>query len=75
MNVLVFRTNINTDERVHRAACQLCKLRGRSADAVCKWSIDLEDCDCVLRIEAESLTATDVIRLLTRAGLQCDVLN
>ena len=75
MNVLVFRTNINTNERVHRAACQLCKLRERSTDAVCRWSIDLEDCDCVLRIEAESLTEAAVIRLLTRAGLQCAVLN
>lgn len=70
MNVLVFRTNINTDERVHRAACRLCKLRG-----ICKWSIDLEDHNCVLRIEADSLTEADVIRLLTRAGLQCDILN
>lgn len=70
MNVLVFKTNINTDERVHRAACRLCKLR-----SVCRWSIDLEDEDCVLRIEAESLTEADVIRLLTKAGLQCDVLN
>jgi hypothetical protein len=75
MNILVFRTNINTDERVHRAACQLCKLRGRSAYTVCRWSIDLEDCDCVLRIEAESLTAIDVIRLLNKVGLQCDVLT
>lgn len=70
MNVLVFRTNINTDERVHRAACRLCKLRG-----VCKWSIDLEDHDCVLRIEAESVTEADVVRMLTKAGLQCAVLN
>jgi hypothetical protein len=69
-NVLVFRTDINTDERIHRAACWLCRLKG-----VCRWSIDLEDHDCVLRIEAESLTETDVIRLLTRAGLQCVVLN
>ena len=75
MNILVFRTNINTDERVHRAACQLCKLRGQSADAVCRWSIDLEDYRCVLRIEAEFLTEADVIRLLTGAGLQCNILN
>ncbi len=67
MNVLVFRTNINTDERAHRVACRLSKLSG-----TCHWSIDLEDEDCVLRIETESLTETDVIRLLTRAGLQCD---
>ena len=75
MNVLVFRTNINTDERIHRAACRLCKLQARCTDAVCKWSIDLEDCDNVLRIETKTLTETDVIRLLTNAGLQCNPLN
>ncbi|WP_460952548.1 hypothetical protein [Spirosoma daeguense] len=69
-NVLVFRTNINSDQRIHRAACRLCKLRG-----ICRWSIDLEDCDCVLRIETESHTESDIIRLLTKAGLQCTVLN
>lgn len=68
MNVLVFRTNINTDERVHRAACRLCKRR-----AICRWSIDLED--CVLRVESESLTEADVVRLLTKAGLHCAVLT
>ena len=68
MNVLTFQTNINTDQRVHRATCRLCRLRG-----VCRWSIDLED--GVLRIESESITETDVVQLLTRVGLQCHVLN
>lgn len=71
--VLVFRTNINTDERIHRAACRLCLLKG-----ICRWRIDLNDSEgtthCILRIETESHTETDVIRLLTAAGLQCEVL-
>lgn len=73
-NVLVFRTNINTDERIHRAACRLCLLKG-----ICRWRIDLDDgegpAQCILRIESESLTETDVIRLLTMAGLQCEAVN
>lgn len=75
-NVLVFRTNINTAERVYRAACRLCiLLRGN-----CRWSVDrsdgpMEDCDCVLRIETETLTEADIIRLLKRAGPGCDILN
>ncbi|MFD2571104.1 hypothetical protein ACFSUS_10695 [Spirosoma soli] len=69
-NVLVFRTNINSDKRIHQAACRLCKLRG-----ICRWSIDLEDSDCVLRVETDQLTEADIIRLLTRAGFQCDSLN
>jgi hypothetical protein len=69
-NVLVFRTNINSSQRVHQAACPLCMLRG-----ICRWSVDLEDHDCVLRIEAESLTESEIIRILTRAGLECSVLD
>lgn len=72
--VLVFRTNINTDERIHRAACRLCLLKG-----ICRWRIDLNDgeglAQCILRIETELHTETDVVRLLTAAGLQCEVLN
>ncbi|MGA0559488.1 hypothetical protein ACO2Q8_22710 [Larkinella sp. VNQ87] len=75
MHVLVFRTNINTAQRLHKAACRLCKLRG-----ICRWSVDMEDRDCVLRIEApEGGSAQQyeqtIIRMLTKAGLQCDVLN
>ncbi|RIV19035.1 hypothetical protein DYU11_26420 [Fibrisoma montanum] len=70
MNVLVFRTNINSAQRVHQAACRLCKLKG-----ICRWSVDLEDCDCVLRIEAETVAEVDVIRVMQKAGLKCEVLG
>ncbi|GAB3319245.1 hypothetical protein GCM10027299_11610 [Larkinella ripae] len=75
MNVLVFRTNINTAQRLYKAACRLCKLR-----EVCRWSIDMEDCDCVLRIEAptdppDQAYEQTIIRLLTKAGLKCEVLD
>ncbi|RRB02497.1 hypothetical protein [Larkinella rosea] len=75
MNVLVFRTNINSAQRLHKAACRLCKLRG-----VCRWSVDMEDRDCVLRIEApedsaEPYSEQTVIRMLTKAGLECEVLT
>ncbi|WP_138989342.1 hypothetical protein [Larkinella sp. C7] len=75
MNVLVFRTNINSGQRLHKAACRLCKLRG-----ICRWSVDMEDRDCVLRIESqenglESLNEQAVIRLLTKAGIACEVLS
>lgn len=68
MNVLVFRTNIDSDARVHRAVCRLCWLRGRSAGAVGGWSLDLEDADRVLRIETQTLTESDVCRALQRVG-------
>ncbi|RCR69999.1 hypothetical protein [Larkinella punicea] len=75
MNVLVFRTNINSGQRLHKAACRLCKLRG-----ICRWSVDMEDRDCVLRIEAPEdlsipLDEQVVIRLLTKVGIECEVLS
>lgn len=69
MNVLVFRTNINTAQRVHTAACQLCLLKG-----ICRWSVDMEDQNCVLRIEAKKLKESDVIRVMQDTGLQCEIL-
>ncbi|WP_265989007.1 hypothetical protein [Larkinella insperata] len=75
MNVLVFRTNINSAQRLHKAACRLCKLR-----SICRWSVDMEDRDCVLRIETPTDSTNPyseqaIIRLLTKAGLQCEVLT
>lgn len=40
-----------------------------------KWNLDLEDCDRVLRIEAESVQANCVIENLTRAGVLCSELE
>lgn len=69
-NVLIFRTNLNTAERMYRAACRLCILaRGNF-----RWSVDLEDRDCVLRIETEQLTEADVVAVLTQVGLRCEPL-
>lgn len=69
--MLVFRTNINTAERFHRTACQLCMLlKGQG-----QWNVDMEDCDCVLRIETECVTEAAVIDLLMGAGLECSPLE
>ena len=73
MEVLVFRTNINSGQRLHKAACRLCKLRG-----VCRWSIDMETGDCLLRLEASDdaqLAQQTIVRLLTKAGLVCEVVQ
>lgn len=70
-HVLVFRTNINSAERLYRTACRLCLLLHGDF----RWTVDMEDCDCVLRIETDSITEADVIRLVRQAGLQCDPLD
>jgi hypothetical protein len=75
MGVLLFRTNINTSQRAHRAACRLCMLRN-----VCRWSLDLSDSDCLLRIESSpdaqsQIDPQAIIRALTKAGLSCQLIG
>ncbi|QKZ12165.1 hypothetical protein [Spirosoma sp. KUDC1026] len=75
MNVLLFRTDINTSQRAHRAACRLCTLRN-----VCRWSLDLEDKDCLLRIDSganaqQEIDPQAIIRVLTKAGLSCQLIS
>lgn len=36
-----------------------------------KWNFDLEDCDHILRVETKSLTATEIISQMEKAGYQC----
>jgi hypothetical protein len=36
-----------------------------------RWNVDLEDCDCVLRIESATLDPQQVIRLINHHGFEC----
>ncbi|WP_461054666.1 hypothetical protein [Spirosoma arcticum] len=69
--VLVFRTNINSLDRLYRTAC----LMGHLRHSVSGWNVDMEDCDCVLRIETDRVTEAEVVRLVRQAGLNCDPLD
>ena len=70
-NVLVFRTNINSLDRLYQTACLMCHLRHR----VSRWNVDMEDCDCVLRIETDRVSEAEVVRLVRQIGLNCDPLD
>ncbi len=39
-----------------------------------KVNFDLEDCDNVLRVEAENFTAERIIRILNNCGYNCELL-
>ncbi len=70
MNILVFRTNLGNPFMVHDAAKHLSPLNG-----IQRWNVDLDDCDNVLRIEAEQgLTAQTIEQLLQGAGFECEEL-
>jgi len=70
MKVLIFRTDIKTKKKV-KTIKPLFSNRKRFGD----WSIDIEDIDNVLRIEAaDDLNERDIIQLMNTCGFQCQVL-
>ena len=70
MTVEVFRTNVLT---ATQAGCLLRLMNERFPDY--KVYFDLDDCDKVLRVEADEVCVDDVIGLLTERGVACDVLE
>jgi hypothetical protein len=67
--VLVFKTNILTDEDVEKIGWVL-----TSESNITRWNIDRDDIDKVLRIECDQLQPNAVIRLLRDAGFECEEL-
>ena len=65
----VFKTNIQNRERAEKIAQVLSLRFGYSSVA-----FDLEDCDRVLRIEADKISNPEVITLMRELGCHCEVL-
>ena len=68
--VEVFRTNVLTAMQ----AARLLRLLGERFPDY-KVNFDLEDCDKVLRVEADDVSADDVIALVTERGFACHALE
>jgi len=70
VNIFVFRTNINThlDKQVVK------ELLGNN-EGIMEWSVDLQDCDRVLRVVTPTKTAEDIIELITGTGYECHELE
>ena len=69
IDVLVFKTNLQTDFDIQQVAPLLDNLPG-----VLKWNVDRLDIDNVLRIETCDLCATEVIQRLSQTGIFCEEL-
>ena len=70
MNLLIVKTNIENDSKVKTVS----KLLGRNP-VVLNWSVDMEDVDKVLRVEAQDeLAEEELIQLLKASGLACEAL-
>ncbi len=70
MEVLVYKTNIQQKQDIERV-----KTFFNGHRDILKWNVDIEDEDCVLRIEAQTNIAHKVEGLIQDAGYWCGELE
>lgn len=68
--VLVFKTNLNATRDVINIEPIL-----NNITEITGWSVDIDDIDKVLRVEGPATIITKIIKVLKRAGYQCEELN
>lgn len=66
LQILVFKTTVKTPHDREILAPFLATL-----EQINRWTVDCEDCDCVLRIEADGVSPWKIIELVQRAGFEC----
>jgi hypothetical protein len=70
MEVLVYRTNIQHYDDIERIK----PIFNKQTD-ILKWHVDLEDVDCVLRVEAQGNISDKIETLVQKAGYWCGELE
>lgn len=65
--VLVFKTSLENARDLESIEPLLNSLMSKNE----RWSLDLEDCEHILRVEAISIEAGIIIKSLTRVGFSC----
>lgn len=70
MNVLVFKTMVETPEQIKSLKPRLDQLAGNGL-----WNFDLTDCDRILRIVSPHVRAEATIGLLKNFGFACTELE
>jgi hypothetical protein len=66
MEVLVFKTSVDTPQRVKALKPFLDSVAGRG-----RWNFALDDCDKILRIASLKVNPQAAIRLLKENGYEC----
>ncbi|MFY0682976.1 MAG: hypothetical protein JXR20_00380 [Balneola sp.] len=67
--VKVFKTNIDTTENARSVIDQLLQIHPTG-----RITLDIEDCDNVLRIETKQATDSGIIEAVHSKGFECEVL-
>lgn len=70
MEILIFRTDIITDENLNDISVQLNSIRG-----IHKWTVDLEDHEKILRVEATGITANEIEHAVKQMNYFCEELK
>jgi len=65
--VLVFKTSVENYQDLKSIEPLMNSLMSETE----RWSIDLEDCEHILRVEAVSIEAGIIIKSLTSVGFSC----
>lgn len=66
MEVLVFKTNVTEQHQINKVQSLLMPVTD-----IKQWTVDLEDCDKVLRIVCDQLNPREIEQLLFSSGLFC----
>lgn len=69
-NLFIFGTNLQTEKDKQVISKVL-----NSNNEIERWNIDLEDIDSVLRIESQSLTPEQIIKIITEQDFKCSELS
>lgn len=69
-NILLFKTNIHTEASHNNLKAIL-----DQKPSIERWTIDMEDVDCVLRIVSKEPELEEIIRTVTRLGYECAELD
>src|SRR6187551_964561 len=69
--IWVFKTSVTMSSDIKRLKTLLDKLMHEGD----KWNFDLEDCDHILRVETQTLSATVIIQQLEKVGYKCAALE
>ncbi len=67
MDLFIFCTNIRRRSDFNHLCLELKRMPG-----VSDCTIDLDDCDKVLRVECSNISMEKIIRIVRRSGFQCE---
>lgn len=68
-HVLIFKTNVESEEQLQQASLLL-----NATDSIIKWNIDREDIDKVLRVESSLPHISNIMNIMMDAGFACEEL-